>query len=110
MMYVRTAYFEGDLTDEQKQEFQEYMTSTVAPIIRTFPGCQGVQINYPDELEPAAPQQSLLMIQHAYESKAALAAALDSEERVKSMNATMKIVEKFDIKVFHINFNREAMA
>lgn len=109
MLYVRTAYFEGDLSAEQKQEFHAYMTRNVAPIIRSFPGCKGVQINYPDELEAAAPQQSLLMIQHAYDSKEALAAALDSDERVASMNATMKIVEKFNIKVFHINFSRDTI-
>ncbi|MCW0469432.1 hypothetical protein OH492_11730 [Vibrio chagasii] len=34
--YFRTAFFEAiDLTEEQKQDFYQYMENEVAPIIRT---------------------------------------------------------------------------
>ncbi len=108
-MYVRTAYFEGDLSDTDKAAFQDYMATTVAPIIRRFPGCLGVQINVPDMLEPAAPQQSLLMIQHGYDSPEALAAALESDARRESLEATMRMVDKHGITVFHINHHRTAL-
>ncbi|MEM9603070.1 MAG: hypothetical protein AAGA11_09420 [Pseudomonadota bacterium] len=108
-MIVRTAYFEGELSDADAAAFQAYMRTTVAPIIRTFPGCLGVQINVPVMLEPAAPQQSLLMIQHGYESEAALEAALASDQRRQSMEATVKALERYGVTVFHINHRRETL-
>ncbi|CAH6876156.1 hypothetical protein VCHA50P417_10025 [Vibrio chagasii] len=33
MTIFRTAFFEADLTEEQKQDFYQYMENEVAPII-----------------------------------------------------------------------------
>lgn len=109
MIYARTAFFEGDLNAVQKKEFIEYMSNTVAPIIRTFPGCQGVQINVPQKLDPAAPKQLLLMVQHSYKDADAFTKALDSEQRIASMNATNVMIEKFAVKIYHIDFNRDSI-
>ncbi len=105
-MYVRTAYFEGPLSDDEKAAFQHAMITNVAPIIRSFPGCRGVQLNVPRALEPDAPQQSLLMIQHSYESPEALEAALASTQRQESLAATQAAMAPYDIRVFHINHER----
>ncbi|MGB5445951.1 MAG: hypothetical protein WBM99_10640 [Psychromonas sp.] len=109
MIYARTAFFKGDLNEAQKKEFVEYMRNTVAPIIRTFPGCLELQINVPHKLEPAAPQQLLLMVQHSYKDADAFAKAIDSEQRIASMNATKVILDKFPITVYHVDFYRETL-
>ena len=109
MIYARTAFFEGDLNEAQKTEFVEYMRNKVAPIIRTFPGCLELQINVPHKLEPAASQQLLLMVQHSYKDADAFAKAIDSEQRITSMNATKVILEKFPITVYHVDFHRETL-
>lgn len=51
MTIFRTAFFEADLTEEQKQDFYQYMESEVAPIIRTFPNNQGLTLNRPEAIE-----------------------------------------------------------
>ena len=109
-MHVRTAYFEGELSDADKTAFQHTMLTTVAPIIRSFPGCRGVQVNIPHTLEPAAPQASLLMIQHSYDSADDLEAALASNERQQSLVATQAAMAPYDITVFHINHERTDFA
>jgi hypothetical protein len=109
MTYARTAFFEGDLDEAQKEEFIEYMSNTVAPIIRTFPGCQGLQINVCHKLEPAAPQQLLLMVQHTYQDADSFTKAIDSEQRIASMNATKVILDKFPVRVYHVDFYRDTM-
>lgn len=109
MTFARTAYFEGDLTDSEQQEFYEYMITEVIPIIQTFPGQESLQVNYPKTIDPAGPQKLLLMLQHTYQDEATMNAALMSDQRNASMHATNKIIGRLNINVFHINFKRDTL-
>jgi hypothetical protein len=109
MVYARTAFFHGDLTDAQKQEFYAHMQSEVFPILQTFQGVETIQINYPELIEPAGPQKLVLMMQHTYKDQATMDAALTSDRRVLSMHAANKIIEKLNISVYHINYQRESL-
>ncbi|MGC9423382.1 MULTISPECIES: hypothetical protein [unclassified Vibrio] len=107
MTIIRTAFFEADLTEEQKQDFYQYMEKEVAPIIRTFPNNLGVVLNKPKAIEANSHKNLLLMMQHKYEDEASMRQALDSDARISSMLATEIIVEKYNIHVHHINFVRD---
>ncbi|TQI80862.1 hypothetical protein FHU10_4241 [Serratia fonticola] len=104
MTIVRTAFFEADLTDEEKLDFYNYMAREVVPIIRTFPGNKGVVISKPDFIESDSHQCVIMMMQHSYENKSAMEEALSSQQRVASANATKIIVEKYKMRVHHMNF------
>jgi len=104
MTIVRTAFFEANLTEEQKQDFYQYMEKEVVPIIRTFPNNQGVVVNKPEAIEAESHKNLLLMMQHSYESESVMQAALASDARIASMHATKVIIEKYKINVHHINF------
>lgn len=104
MTILRTAFFEADLTEDEKQDFYQYMENTVAPIIRTFPNNQGLILNKPEAIEADSHKNLLLMMQHRYEHEAAMSQALDSDARIKSMHATKVIIDKYNIRVHHINF------
>lgn len=104
MTYARTAFFQGELDELQKKEFYDYMMTEVVPIIKTFPNNLGVRVNIPKLIEDGGAKNLLLMLQHTYENKEVMASALDSEQRIASMHATIKIIEKFNINVHHINF------
>lgn len=107
MTIVRTAFFEAELTEAQKQDFYQYMEKEVVPIIRTFPNNQGVVVNKPQMIEAESQKNLLLMMQHSYENQSVMESALDSDARLASMHATKVIIEKYDIKVYHINFIRD---
>ncbi|MDE1223174.1 hypothetical protein MCT03_02250 [Vibrio aestuarianus] len=107
MAIFRTAFFEADLTEAQKQDFYQYMENEVAPIIRTFPNNQGLTLNKPEVIEAESNKNLLLMMQHRYDSESAMAEALDSDARIKSMHATNVIIAKYNIHVHHINFVRD---
>ncbi|WED26771.1 hypothetical protein L3V77_00435 [Vibrio sp. DW001] len=107
MTIVRTAFFEAELTEAQKQDFYQYMEKEVVPIIRTFPNNQGVVVNRPEMIEAESQKNLLLMMQHSYENQSVMESALDSDARLASMHATKVIIEKYDIKVHHINFIRD---
>ncbi|ASI91780.1 MULTISPECIES: hypothetical protein [Vibrio] len=104
MTIIRTAFFEAELTEEQKQDFYQYMENEVVPIIRTFPNNLGVVVNKPEAIEADSHKNLLLMMQHSYEDEATMLKALDSDSRVRSMLATKVIIEKYNIHVHHINF------
>lgn len=104
MTIIRTAFFEAELTEEQKQDFYQYMENEVAPIIRTFPNNLGVVLNKPEVIESDSHKNLLLMMQHEYEDEATMQKALDSDARIRSMLATKVIIEKYNIHVHHINF------
>ncbi len=106
MTIIRTAFFEAELTEEQKQDFYQYMENEVVPIIRTFPNNLGVVVNKPEAIEADSHKNLLLMMQHSYQDEATMLKALDSDARVRSMLATKVIIEKYNIHVHHINFVR----
>ncbi len=106
MTIIRTAFFEAELTEEQKQDFYQYMENEVVPIIRTFPNNLGVVVNKPEAIEADSHKNLLLMMQHSYEDEATMLKALDSDARVRSMLATKVIIGKYNIHVHHINFVR----
>ncbi|UGA54884.1 hypothetical protein [Vibrio sp. VB16] len=107
MAIVRTAFFEAELTEAQKQDFYQYMEKEVVPIIRTFPNNQGVVVNKPEMIEAESQKNLLMMMQHSYEDQSVMESALNSDARLASMHATKVIIEKYDIKVHHINFIRD---
>jgi hypothetical protein len=109
MVYGRTAFFHGKLTEPEQQEFQTYMLAEVVPILQTFPGMQTLQLNFPDIIDAAGPQDLLLMLQHTYTDQASMDVALASDRRTMSMHATNKILDKFPISVYHVNFQRESL-
>ncbi len=107
MTIARTAFFEANLTEEQKQDFYQYMEQEVVPIIRTFPNNLGVVISKPEAIEADSHKNLLLMMQHSYKDQATMNAAIASDARLASMKATKVIVEKYNIHVHHINFVRD---
>jgi len=104
MTIVRTAFFEAELTEAQKEDFYQYMEKEVIPIIRTFPNNQGVVVNKPEAIEAESQKNLLLMLQHGYENQSVMDSALASDARLASMHATKVIIEKYNINVHHINF------
>ncbi len=109
MEYARTAFFTGKLSDAEKTEFYQYMAAEVLPLINSFPGQKTLQVNYPKVIDPDGPADLLLMLQHTYTDQAAMEAALGSDNRIQSMHATNKIIEKLNIGVYHINFTRDSL-
>lgn len=103
MTILRTAFFEAKLTTAEKEDFYQYMQNVVVPIIATFPNNLGVVLSKPEFIESEDHQNVLLIMQHSYSDKAMMKEALDSEQRIASMNATKKIIEKYGIKVHHMN-------
>lgn len=104
MTIIRTAFFEADLNNEEKLDFYHYMENEVVPIISTFPGNKGVVFNKPEFIESDRHQSVILMMQHSYENKPAMEQALASPQRIASMNATKVILEKYNVRVHHMNF------
>ena len=107
MTYVRTAFFEGELTQEEKEDFYHYMRTEVAPIIASFPNSLGIEVDIPHDIEAENQKNLLLMLRHSYTNKETMLEALQSDRRIDSMIATKVIIEKYAIKVHHINFERQ---
>lgn len=101
-MFVRSAFFHGQLSAEQHTEFKHHMTTVVAPLVRTFPGCQRLEQFWSVEGDDTAPDTILIMM-HCYTDKEAMLAALESEQRTASMQATMEILGRLPVEVYHIN-------
>jgi hypothetical protein len=107
MTYVRTAFFEGELTQAEKEDFYQYMLAEVAPIIASFPNSLGLEVDIPHDIESDSHKNLLLMLRHSYASKDVMLDALKSDRRLDSMVATKVIIEKYNIHVHHINFERQ---
>jgi len=104
-MYVRCAYFVGDVASENQDKFNRFFEDEAIPLIHKFPGIRSVRLLRAEWREEGAPNL-YQVIELTFDNREAVETALASEERAFNI-ARMKdsgIMDLFDGKVVHVNF------
>ena len=104
-MYVRCAYFIGDVAAENQQKFNRFFEEEAVPLINKFPGIRGVRLLRADWREEGAPN-FYHVLELTFDDAAAVETALASEERAANIAHMQKsgIMDLFDGKIVHVNF------
>jgi hypothetical protein len=103
-MYLRCAYFEGDVPALHRKQFDAIMNEQIAPTMLTFPGLLHLRILWGREHE--TPERHLyLVIEHGYDSLEALGVAITSEARTSMQSALDELMPLFDGRVYHVNYD-----
>ncbi len=105
--FVRCAFFEGRILAGHEDAFRAYVQHRLLPLWRKFPGAERVEVLYAVEADAGAPNYPLVL-QIAYASQAAIAAALDSPERAESRRLTQELMTMFEGRIFHVVFGGQA--
>jgi len=103
-MIIRQAFFEGTIHAGKENAFRTYVSEKLMPMWLTFPGVQEVRVLYSIERDDGAPVYPMVL-STMYDSREALAAALESPVRYESRDMTKGLLDMFDGHIHHHVFD-----
>jgi hypothetical protein len=103
-MIIRQAFFEGSIHPGREDVFKAYVAEKLLPMWRQFPGVKEVRVLHNIERDAGAPSYPMVL-STMFESREALAAALESSVRYESREMTRGLMEMFDGHIHHHVFN-----
>lgn len=105
-MYIRYAFFEGHVKPGMDDAFYRFVRQRLVPLWTTFPGATEVRVLRQEEADTPEPHYALVLA-IKYPDKAAIEAALKSDVRARSREATQDLVAMFEGRIFHTVFSAE---
>lgn len=99
-MIVRQAFFEGSIPPGRETAFKAYVAEKLLPMWLRFPGVREVRVLYNVERDEGAPSYPMVL-STIYDSREALAAALESPVRYESREATKGLFDMFEGHIHH---------
>ncbi len=102
-MYVRCAYFEGDVAPADREAFDACIDREVVPLMAQFPNVRDIRVLRGREFEDDAPHH-YLVLEHTYDSPEHLEEALASDLRVAVWERLSEVMPLFKGRVVHVNF------
>jgi hypothetical protein len=99
-MIIRQAFFEGRIHEGEEAAFKDYVAEKLMPMWLEFPGVREVRVLYAVERDEGAPAFPMVL-STMYDSREALAEALDSPVRYASREMTKGLLEMFDGAIHH---------
>lgn len=103
-MIIRQAFFEGAIHAGKEEEFRTYVAYKLMPLWLSFPGVREVRVLYNIDRDEGAPSYPMVL-STMYESREALAEALESPVRYESREVTKGLLEMFDGHIHHHVFD-----
>lgn len=103
-MIVRQAFFEGSILPGREGDFEAYVAEKLLPMWLRFPGIREVRVLYNIERDEGAPSYPMVL-STMYDSREALAAALESPVRYESREATKGLFDMFEGHIHHHVFD-----
>lgn len=103
-MIIRQAFFEGTIYAGKEEAFKTYVAYRLMPLWLSFPGVREVRVLYNVERDEGAPSYPMVL-STMYDSREALAAALESPVRYESREVTKGLLAMFDGRIHHHVFD-----
>ena len=103
-MYVRAGYFEGEIAAADFERFRTHVEREIAPLILKMPGIRDLRILWGREFQDGAPPYVLAM-EHAYDDREALEAALASPARDAMRAKLAEVLPLFKGAIRHVNYD-----
>ncbi|WP_029619854.1 EthD domain-containing protein [Pseudorhizobium marinum] len=103
-MIVRQAFFDGSIHPGKEAEFKAYVRDHLIPMWLQLPGVKEVRVLYAIERDDGAPAYPMVL-STMYDSREALAAALDSPIRFASRETTQGLLSMFEGRIHHHVFD-----
>ena len=108
-MFVRCAYFEGNVATENRERFAALVREGIAPNMRRFPEIRRLECRWGYEFE-ADDRGIYLTIEHSYDSPEDIAAAITSDVRSAMQPAIDEAMSLFQGRVYHVNYEVDSAA
>ena len=108
-MFIRCAFFQGQVRPGQEQAFNHYIRDKLVPLWTRFPGAQEVRVLRQVESDVSQPHFGMVLSVR-YPSREAIEMALASPVRLESREVSKALIAMFDGTVFHTVFSADEYA
>jgi antibiotic biosynthesis monooxygenase (ABM) superfamily enzyme len=102
-MYIRCAFFEGRVKPGCDDAFAVFVKERLVPLWTKFPGAIEVCVLRQRDSDTEEPHYAMVLA-IKYPSLAAIDAAMKSDVRAQSREATSELVKMFEGRIFHTVF------
>ena len=108
-MFIRCAFFQGNVKPGMAQAFNNYIRKELVPLWTRFPGAQEVRVLRQVESDVADPHFGMVLSVR-YPTRESIEIALASEVRLQSREVSKDLIAMFDGTVFHTVFSADDYA
>lgn len=108
-MYIRCAFFRGQVKPGFEEAFNRYIREQLVPLWTRFPGAQEVRVLRQIECDVNDPHLEMVLSVR-YPSRESIDIALASDVRMKSKEVSKALIDMFDGTVFHTIFSADEFA
>jgi len=105
-MYLRCAYFEGNVAATDRERFESLVREQIAPQMLEFPRIRSLRLLWGREQE-TADRSIYLAIEHGYDSLEDIQDAITSDVRAGIQSALDELISLFDGRIYHVNYESE---
>jgi hypothetical protein len=105
-MYLRCAYFEGNVAANDRERFESIVREQVTPKMLEFPRIRSLKLLWGREQE-VSDRGIYLAIEHEYDSLEDLHTAITSDVRAGMKSAIDELVSLFEGRIYHVNYEAE---
>jgi hypothetical protein len=102
-MFIRFAYFEGQVDNRDQKLFDNVVVNEMLPLIKSFPEIRDVKVLKNVWVEENAPP-IYMCLQLTFDSKEDMEIALQSKQRAASKAKAEEIVPLLNGRVYHMNY------
>jgi hypothetical protein len=93
-MMTRYAFFEGQITAGETDNFRAAVLAEILPHWKSFPGIVSVKVCFENERDEGAPEMPLILA-ITYPNRASIDVALASPQRALAVAATGSVLTRF---------------
>ena len=105
-MYVRCAYFEGNVATADRERFESLVREQIAPQMLKFPRIRSLRLLWGREQE-THDRSIYLVLEHGYDSLEDIQIAITSDVRAGMQSVLDELVSYFDGRIYHVNYATE---
>lgn len=102
-MWIRSAFFEGTLDQDNADAFRTAIEQDVAPAIARLDGVRGVETLWPRAIEDR-PEKMLCQLLVRFDRQEDIARMLGSVGRNEVRARVADMVKRTDVRISHINY------
>jgi len=105
-MYIRCAFFQGQVKPGMHEAFSRYIQEKLVPLWTRFPGAQEVRVLRQVESDVTQPHFGMVLSVR-YPTRESIDIALASAVRMESREVSKDLIAMFDGTVFHTIFSAD---
>jgi len=103
--HIRTAFFEGAVAANNRDQFETIINDELVPSMKKFPNILRVEAFWATDIEDPE-REIMLCLQHEYAEHSHIQQAITSDVRLEIQPIIESLKKLFNGHIYHVNYTR----